>query len=167
MPCRAPAIGPMTPHSALLPALSPDDLLAIVDHLSLTVPDRLARAGLVDAEVEVEVKAARIAETLQTFSRDRLKERCRTMGLDDSGREWGGIVARPMGDCVGAAGASPPPGEHGPSRGSSPRSQPLGALPNATSSSTDGSPAESSCTKNPTHLDGRLIKTNARTSNHP
>jgi type I restriction enzyme M protein len=82
----------MTPSTPLLDALSRDDLLAIVDHCALEVPDRRAKASLLS--VVAGVKENTLAEALGTFSRDRLKELCGALNLDESGREKSILVGR-------------------------------------------------------------------------
>ena len=110
----------MTPSSPLLQALSRDELLEIVDHFSINVADRRAKAPLVTAVAGI--KEGRLAEVLASFSRDRLKELCRRLDLDEGGREKAVIIERLVGSSGGphrepAASpvAAPPPA--GPSRG--------------------------------------------------
>lgn len=80
----------MTPNHPLIRALSRDELLAIVDRLSLTVPDRRAKAGMIGAVTGVTL--TRLEEVLKGFSRDRLRELCRALELDDSSREKSVLV---------------------------------------------------------------------------
>jgi type I restriction enzyme M protein len=82
----------MTLSSPLLQALSRDDLLVIVDHLSLSVTDRRGKASLLEAIDGL--KPNKLADAWSAFSRERLKELCRKLGLDDSGREKAVIVGR-------------------------------------------------------------------------
>ena len=69
----------------VLALLSRDELLAVVDKFDLSPPDRRAKDGLV--ETVAASKKATLAELLPDLSRDRLKELCRALGLDDGGRE--------------------------------------------------------------------------------
>ena len=100
----------MTLSSPFFSALSRDDLLLIVDYCSLAVTDRRAKAGLVAAVVGL--KESKITEALGTFQRDRLKELCRDLDLDDSGKEKAVLVARLVATAKGAnarrADADPP-----------------------------------------------------------
>ena len=52
-----------------------DELLAVVDRLTLAVPDRRAKESLL--EVVAASKKATLAEILPGYVRDRLKELCR------------------------------------------------------------------------------------------
>lgn len=80
----------MTPSHPLIQALSRDELLAIVDRFSLNVPDRRARAGMIGAVAEV--TPIRLEEVFKGFSRERLRELCRALDLDDSSREKSVLV---------------------------------------------------------------------------
>ena len=61
----------------------------------VAAPDRHAREAL-EAAVASSKKAT-LAEILPGYARDRLKELCRALGLDDSGKEKAPIVARLLG----------------------------------------------------------------------
>jgi len=63
-----------------------------VDRLRLSPSDRRAKEGLV--ETLAASHRATLAEILATSSRDRLKELCRALHLDDSGKEKATIVER-------------------------------------------------------------------------
>ena len=78
----------------LLEALGRDELLTITDSLGLSVPDRRRKALLVEA-----LDGARfdVRQPLLGLPRNRLKELCRTFGLDDSGREKALLVERLVG----------------------------------------------------------------------
>ncbi len=82
----------MTTKRETLDFLTRDELLAAVDRFELSVADRRAKAGLVDAVASS--KKATLPEVLADLSRDRLKELCRALGLDDSGREKASLVER-------------------------------------------------------------------------
>jgi DNA polymerase-3 subunit epsilon len=80
-----------TPRDVLA-LLSRDELLAVVDRFGLTPPDRRAKDGIIDTIVAS--PRATLPEILGTYPRDRLKELCRALHLDDSGREKALIVDR-------------------------------------------------------------------------
>lgn len=84
--------------------LKRDELLALLDALDLDVPDRRRKDDIVDALART--RKAAIEDILAALSRDRLKEMCREVGLDDGGREKALIVARLLGREDEAA---PPP----------------------------------------------------------
>ncbi|MFO0755691.1 MAG: type I restriction-modification system subunit M [Byssovorax sp.] len=87
----------------ILHHLTRDELVAVVDRFSLSPPDRRAKEGLV--ETIAASPAASLGEVLAPFPRDRLKELCRALGLDDSGKEKAGIIARLAGALAGEGGA--------------------------------------------------------------
>jgi hypothetical protein len=74
----------MSTKRDVLAHLTRDELLAVVDRFALAGPDRRAREGLVEAVPAS--KKATLAEILPGYARDRLKELCRALGLDDGGR---------------------------------------------------------------------------------
>jgi type I restriction enzyme M protein len=82
----------MTTKRETLDLLTRDELLAAVDRFALSVADRRAKAGLVDAVASS--KKATLPEVLADLSRDRLKELCRALGFDDSGREKAALLER-------------------------------------------------------------------------
>ena len=75
----------------ILDLLTRDELLRLVDHHGVTVGDRRQKARLAD---RLEEEGHALPELLGDFSRDRLKELCRALGLDDSGKEKAAIVSR-------------------------------------------------------------------------
>jgi len=79
----------------VLSLLSRDELLAIVDRFELAPPDRRAKDGLVDTVASS--KKATLAEALPDLSRDRLKEMCRALDLDEGGRQKSALVERLVG----------------------------------------------------------------------
>jgi type I restriction enzyme M protein len=83
--------------------LTRDELVAAADAFELTVGDRRVRDQLVDAVASS--KKAGLADVLAPLSRDRLKELCRALGLDDTGKEKTVLVDRLTG---ASAKASPP-----------------------------------------------------------
>jgi type I restriction enzyme M protein len=87
----------------VLSLLLRDELLVVIDRFALTPPDRRAKEGIV--ETILDAPAATLSECLADLSRDRLKDLCRALGLDDSGREKAVIIARLTG--VPAAPSAP------------------------------------------------------------
>jgi type I restriction enzyme M protein len=79
----------------VLAQLTREELLTIIDRFALPVPDRRAREGLEGAVASS--KKATLVEILPGYARDRLKELCRALGLDDSGKEKAPIVERILG----------------------------------------------------------------------
>ena len=96
----------MPPARQLLDLLTRDELLHLVDHHGLTVRDRRQKAHLAE---QLEAQGRPLPELLQGLSRDRLKELCRALGLDDSGKEKAAIIARLAGTAASAALAPPAP----------------------------------------------------------
>ena len=76
----------------ILQLLNRDELLVVIDRFELSPPDRRAKDGLVDTVAAS--KKATLAELLPERSRERLKELCRAVGLDDGGREKSILVER-------------------------------------------------------------------------
>jgi type I restriction enzyme M protein len=83
----------------VLAQLTRDELVAVVDQYELRVPDRRKRDGLIEAVASS--RKTPLAEILTGYNRDRLKELCRALGLDDSGREKGMLVERLIGTMTG------------------------------------------------------------------
>lgn len=99
----------------VLEQLKRDELLAAVDRFELSVEDRRSRGPLVEALAHS--KKAGLAGILGDLSRDRLKEICRALGMDDSGREKAVIIARIAGELPVTplvAVAAPPPRKQSP-----------------------------------------------------
>ena len=86
---------PMPTKRTILANLTTTELRTAVDNYELQVDDRRVRVKLIDALVRS--RRARIDEILQALKRDRLKAICRTLDLDDGGREKAEIVARLVG----------------------------------------------------------------------
>lgn len=84
----------------VLEQLKRDELLAAVDRFGLEVHDRRARAGLIEALAGS--RKAALVTILEDMPRTRLKEICRALDLDDSGREKAVLVARLTGSTVQA-----------------------------------------------------------------
>jgi type I restriction enzyme M protein len=102
--CLAAYRRPIVPNKReVLQLLTRDKLLAIIDGFELAVPDRRLKEGWV--ETIATSKRATLADILPALSRDRLKELCRVLGLDDSGREKAALIGR----IAGAKAAEPAP----------------------------------------------------------
>ena len=84
----------------ILEQLKRDELIAAVERFELVVEDKRVRDLLIEALASS--RKARIAEILGDLKRDRLKELCRTLDLDDSGREKAVIIERLTGTRLGA-----------------------------------------------------------------
>ncbi len=76
----------------VLAQLGRDELVAIADRFDLAVDDRRVRDSLIAAVAAS--KRATLADVLPSLSRDRLKELCRALGLEDSGKEKSALVER-------------------------------------------------------------------------
>lgn len=97
----------MPQKRAVLEHLTRDELGAIVEHYELQVADRRVREQLIDAVAGS--RRASLADILPGYSRDRLKELCRTLGLDDGGREKSVLVERLVGAKAAEVPAEPVP----------------------------------------------------------
>jgi type I restriction enzyme M protein len=89
----------------VLEQLKRDELLAAVDRFGLGVDDRRVRGKLVDALAGS--RKAGLADTLGELPRTRLKEICRALDLDDSGREKAILVSRLTGAAAPAKPVAP------------------------------------------------------------
>jgi len=76
----------------VLETLTRNELLNLADLHGLEVEDRRVRDQLIDAAASSRKVA--LADALAEFSRDRLKELCRELGLDEAGREKAQLVER-------------------------------------------------------------------------
>ena len=76
----------------ILEHLKRDELIAAVDRLELPVADRRVKALLIEALTSS--REASLVEILAELKRDRLKELCRALGLDDGGRAKALIIGR-------------------------------------------------------------------------
>lgn len=85
----------------ILNYLKGDELIDAVEHFGVEVADRRVRDQLIDALVSS--RRAVVEEVLEPLSRDRLKELCRALDLDDGGREKALIIARLTGSTPAAA----------------------------------------------------------------
>lgn len=79
----------------VLGALSRPELQAIAERYGLDVVDRRVREDLIEATASS--RRVVLAEILETYSRDRLKELCRALALDDRGKEKALLVERLVG----------------------------------------------------------------------
>jgi type I restriction enzyme M protein len=82
----------MASKRQVLEALTRSELIVAVDRFDLEVEDRRVKEQLV--ETIARSHRAALAEVLADCSRDRLKELCTVLGLDDSGREKALLVER-------------------------------------------------------------------------
>jgi len=82
----------MTRKRDILSHFTRDELLSALDALGLEVSDRRAKDPAIEALARS--KRASLHAILEGFKRDRLKELCRALGLDDSGKEKDAIIAR-------------------------------------------------------------------------
>ena len=89
----------MASKRALLEVLNRDELLAVVDAFGVAVPDRRGKDGMVEALVAS--RKVSLAPVLADLSRDRLKELCRALGLDEGGREKAALIERLIGAPAG------------------------------------------------------------------
>ena len=80
----------------VLDRLKREELVAAVDRFDLPVADRRVKTALVD--VLAGSRKTGLAAILEDLPRTRLKEICRGLGLEDSGREKAVLVARLAGD---------------------------------------------------------------------
>ncbi|MXX85344.1 MAG: SAM-dependent DNA methyltransferase [Acidobacteria bacterium] len=85
----------MPTKRAILVELTSPELRTIVDGYRLPVHDRRVKGDLVDSVARS--RRVRIAEVLPDLPRDRLKELCRALGLDDSSRRKADLLARLVG----------------------------------------------------------------------
>jgi type I restriction enzyme M protein len=92
----------------VLENLSRNELLTVADRHQLAVQDRRVRDQLVEAVAGS--RKVGLAEALAGLSRDRLKELCRALGLDDGGRDKAPLVERLTGQ---AAAQLTPDGKNG------------------------------------------------------
>ncbi len=76
----------------VLEHLKRDELLAAVDRFELRVEDRRLRSELVDALARS--RRTELPSILANLPRARLKELCRALGLDDTGREKAHLINR-------------------------------------------------------------------------
>src|SRR5262245_42439487 len=80
----------------ILSLLTRDELLALADQHQLKVQDRRIKEQVVAAAASS--RKVSLSEALTAYSRDRLKELCRALHLDDGGKEKGVLVERLVGE---------------------------------------------------------------------
>jgi len=85
----------MPSKRSVLELLARDELQAIADRFELAVSDRRVRDQFVVAVTAS--RKATLSEILAPLPRDRLKEICRNLGLDDTGKEKAVLVDRLIG----------------------------------------------------------------------
>ena len=98
-------IAAMPKKRDVLEQLKRDELVAAVEQFELEVEDRRVRDQLLD--VLASSRKAALSAVLEPLSRDRLKELCRALGLDDSGRAKSDLVMRLAGNTAVAKSAPP------------------------------------------------------------
>lgn len=76
----------------ILELLLRDELIAAVERFRLAVLDRRVRSHLLD--VLARSRKAALVDILEPFPRDRLKQLCRALGVDDRSRSRADLVAR-------------------------------------------------------------------------
>jgi hypothetical protein len=94
----------MPSKRAVLQQFKRGELLTAVDRFGLEVGDRRVNEQLVDALAGS--RKAHLADILGDMSRDQLKEICRALDLDDTGREKAVLIARLTG--TAEPGSTPP-----------------------------------------------------------
>lgn len=118
----------------LLQALSRDELIATIDYFDVDVADRRVKAGLISALAHVKPK--QLADVLSGLPRNRLKQLCRQLDLDDSGREKALLVSRLVASLKGKSSPAPPVSRRRPTaRPPAPKSEPRARQATATQTS--------------------------------
>ena len=87
----------------VLALLNREELVSVVEQFELSVADRRKKDELLEAVASS--KKATLAQVLQELPRDRLKDLCRGLGLDESGREKAALVERLTGSSPAPAAA--------------------------------------------------------------
>ncbi|WP_437727577.1 type I restriction-modification system subunit M [Sorangium sp. So ce861] len=95
----------MVQKRTVLEHLTRDELISIADAFDVHVQDRRSKEKLVEAVAAS--RSATLAAVLPSYSRDRLKELCRALHLDDGGREKAVLVARLAGGKASEPPAAP------------------------------------------------------------
>ncbi len=86
----------MPSKRTVLEALTAHELRAAIDTFELEPEDRRSRGVLLDTLASS--RKATLPKILETLSRDTLKDICRNLDLDDSGRKKAKIIARILGE---------------------------------------------------------------------
>ena len=76
----------------VLAQLSREELISVVERFELEVADRRKKDDLLEAVASS--RKATLADVLPDLSRERLKELCVALGLDDGGREKAALIER-------------------------------------------------------------------------
>lgn len=105
----------------VLARLSRAELLAIVDLYDLAPPDRRAKDGILDAVARS--TEATLDAILPTYTRDRLRELCRALGVDDRAADKATLVERLAEGARDGAIAPAPPSAPEPPPTSAPRAR--------------------------------------------
>jgi type I restriction enzyme M protein len=90
----------------VLSQLLREELISVVERFELEVADRRKKDDLLEAVAAS--KKATLADVLPDFSRERLKELCAALGLDDGGREKAILIERLVGTGKASAEAARP-----------------------------------------------------------
>ncbi|MEZ4402571.1 MAG: class I SAM-dependent DNA methyltransferase [Kofleriaceae bacterium] len=85
----------MSRKREILELLTAEELRGLVDRFELEVSDRRAKDGMVEALARAH--RVKLDEPLAAYPRARLKDLCRGLDLEDSGKEKAPIVARLLG----------------------------------------------------------------------
>ena len=88
----------MPPKRDVLSLLSREELISVVEKFGLEVADRRKKDDLLEAVAAS--KKATLAEVLPDLGRERLKELCAALGLDDGGREKAILIERLFGTAM-------------------------------------------------------------------
>lgn len=94
----------MPTKRAILEHFTVDELRSVVDRFEIEIEDRRARGGIIHAIATAQT--VDLEPVLAEMGRERLKELCRKVGLDDSGRDKASIIARLLGRELALAAAS-------------------------------------------------------------
>ena len=121
----------------VLALLTRDELVAAVDQFELSPESRRKKDDLVEAVASS--KKATLTEILPTLSRDRLKELCRSLDLDDSGKDKASLVQRLLGgNGVTAAKAKAPASPEPEVKAKTPSSIPPSSSPGRKNGKSNG-----------------------------
>jgi type I restriction enzyme M protein len=85
----------MASRRAIVELLTADELRAVVETYSIDAEDRRTRGGMIAAVASS--RKVDLEPVLADLSRERLKELCRKLGVDDGGRDKARLVARLLG----------------------------------------------------------------------
>ena len=86
--------------------LKRDELIELLGFYEIDGVDRRVRDGMIDALAGS--RKVKLDEVLGSFSRERLKDLCRALGLDDGGREKSALLERLTGAAPSTSSAPPP-----------------------------------------------------------